>query len=175
MHEFWGYLAIVFNLAGRANRRLVPSLWLEAVSLFLYTLNLYLLATPLSGILTNALCLTVNLLSLLLIYLGKEHLKPLFIKLSLIPAAGILFAIGLNPVGYASAAGFFLSSVAKLQKDVLAMKLWFIVAILSWIVFDFLVRCESCKLFDILGIGFLFYAIYKIVRERKKTAEQPRL
>ena len=170
MHEFWGYLAIVFNLAGRANQRLVPSLWFGAISLFLYTLNLYLLSTPLSGILTNALCLAVNLLSLLLIYIGKEHLKPLFIKLSLIPAVVILVTVGLNPVGYASTAGFFLASVAKLQRDVLAMKIWFIAAVLCWLVFDFLVHCESCKLFDSLGLGFLFYAIYGIVREGKREA-----
>ena len=171
MHEFWGYLAIVFNLAGRANQRLVPSLWLEAVSLFLYTLNLWLLATPISGILTNALCLLVNLLSLLLIYIGKDHLKPLFIKLSLIPAVLILVTVGLNPVGYVSTAGFFLASVAKLQQDVLAMKLWFIIAVLTWLLFDFLVHCESCKLFDSLGVLFLFYAIYRIITERKRKAQ----
>lgn len=161
-----GYMAVAFHVAAflTKNRTRMLSLGISSTLLFGASLFIY---DGLNGLFVAFLSVFAKSFALQ----GKAFYSKVLMWFSPLFAVVFYFVFNYESLaGLLPAASLMFILIADGQKDLLAMKQWYIGSALCWLTYGVVLGSLPAILYDVFGLSSLLYVIYALKKEKREFA-----
>jgi len=165
-YEVFAYLTLFSNIIGTFQKSTKKMLDIYILTGVFYLIDIHLIEVSNTIIYISWLGFSITVMSRVLI--DNKPLKNKLIKGSPFLMIIIIYMVGFDIVGILTALGFLSVTLAKLQDNILMMRLYFILSSLFWLIIMFILKSDALMIFYVSNIILLFYQILKDNNIREK-------
>lgn len=160
-----GYLSVAFHIAQFVSQTTKKMLIYGLASTALLGLHFLLSGTSL-GFYAVVLSIVVKITALM------DFKTVSKVTLVATPILGFIYYASFSEPDetFLPALAMVFIATADFQKDIVKMKAWYYGSAFSWLCYGIYISSVPAVAYDVLGIGFLTYGIYRALSDRKKQA-----
>jgi len=166
LNDFIGYISVLFHLVSFKAKDRKNILILGAIATILYTINIYGNGAHFGTLVISI----ISILFFIISYYSSLKHRTQIAKIVPVIAFGVFIFTGMDLMSFLAAVGTLFANYAKLEEDVLQIKIIYLFSASSWLIIGILLNSIPAILFDAVGIAVLLTEIYKIKtsKENKK-------